>query len=122
MSSTETLATAEGRFTAHVAGPLGAPLVLLLHGFPQSRHAWRHQVPALADAGYRAIAPDQRGYSPGVRPDPPPAWTHTPSTGWRPTPSTSPRRRDTAAPPVFISSGTTGAGRSPGWSPIDIPS
>jgi pimeloyl-ACP methyl ester carboxylesterase len=44
--------------------------VLLLHGFPQSRHSWREQVPALAAAGYRAVAPDQRGYSPGVRPDP----------------------------------------------------
>ena len=48
----------------------GAPLVLLLHGFPQSRHSWREQVPALGQAGYCAVAPDQRGYSPGVRPDP----------------------------------------------------
>jgi pimeloyl-ACP methyl ester carboxylesterase len=44
--------------------------VILLHGFPQTRHSWRHQVPALGAAGYRAIAPDQRGYSAGVRPDP----------------------------------------------------
>ena len=66
----DTVATPEGAFTADVAGPLGAPLVLLLHGFPQSRHSWRHQVPALGAAGYRAVAPDQRGYSPGVRPDP----------------------------------------------------
>ena len=64
------IATAEGRFTADVAGPAGAPLVLLLHGFPQSRHSWREQVPALAAARYRVVAPDQRGYSPGVRPDP----------------------------------------------------
>ncbi len=64
------IVTSEGRFTANVAGPAGAPLVLLLHGFPQSRHSWREQVPALAAAGYRAVAPDQRGYSPGVRPDP----------------------------------------------------
>ncbi|HZR83676.1 MAG TPA: alpha/beta hydrolase [Candidatus Binatia bacterium] len=68
--ATETITTAEGRFTADVAGPPAGPLVLLLHGFPQSRHAWRDQLPALARAGYRAIAPDQRGYSPGVRPDP----------------------------------------------------
>lgn len=66
----ETITTSEGAFTAEVAGDAGAPLVLLLHGFPQSRHSWRHQVPALARAGYRAVAPDQRGYSPGVRPDP----------------------------------------------------
>jgi len=34
----------------------------LLHGFPESAHTWRHQIPALAEAGYRVIAPDQRGY------------------------------------------------------------
>ena len=39
-----------------------APLVVLLHGFPELAFSWRHQLPALADAGYRAIAPDQRGY------------------------------------------------------------
>jgi pimeloyl-ACP methyl ester carboxylesterase len=64
------LATPEGTFTATAAGPAGGPLVLLLHGYPQTRHTWRHQVPALGAAGYRAVAPDQRGYSPGVRPDP----------------------------------------------------
>ena len=62
--------TGEGRFTADVAGPPDGDLVVLLHGFPQSRHTWRHQVPALGAAGYLAVAPDGRGYSPGVRPDP----------------------------------------------------
>jgi pimeloyl-ACP methyl ester carboxylesterase len=57
-------------FTADVSGPAGGPLVLLLHGFPESRHSWRAALPALAAAGYRAVAPDQRGYSPGARPDP----------------------------------------------------
>lgn len=57
-------------FTADVAGPIDGPLVLLLHGFPESRHSWRAALPALAAAGYRAVAPDQRGYSPGARPDP----------------------------------------------------
>ena len=57
-------------FTTDVAGPTDGPLVLLLHGFPESRHSWRAALPALADAGYRAVAPDQRGYSPGARPDP----------------------------------------------------
>ena len=57
-------------FTADVLGPAGGPLVLLLHGFPESRHSWRAALPALAAAGYRAVAPDQRGYSPGARPDP----------------------------------------------------
>ena len=37
-------------------------LVILLHGFPESSYSWRHQLPALADAGYRAVAPDLRGY------------------------------------------------------------
>jgi pimeloyl-ACP methyl ester carboxylesterase len=57
-------------FTADVAGSAVGPLVLLLHGFPESRHSWRAALPALAAAGYRAVAPDQRGYSPGARPDP----------------------------------------------------
>jgi pimeloyl-ACP methyl ester carboxylesterase len=38
------------------------PLVLLCHGFPETSHAWRHQLAALADAGFHAIAPDLRGY------------------------------------------------------------
>src|SRR5215470_972732 len=70
MDASDTIATAEGRFTAEIAGAPGAPLVLMLHGFPQTRHTWRRQVPALARAGYRVVAPDQRGYSPGARPDP----------------------------------------------------
>ena len=65
-----TIATSAGAFTADVRGPDDGPLVLLLHGFPQSRHSWRAQLPALADAGFRAVAFDQRGYSSGVRPDP----------------------------------------------------
>jgi pimeloyl-ACP methyl ester carboxylesterase len=39
------------------------PLVVLLHGFPEFWYAWRHQIPALAAAGYRAVAPDLRGYN-----------------------------------------------------------
>ena len=38
------------------------PAIILLHGFPELAYSWRHQLPALAEAGYRAIAPDQRGY------------------------------------------------------------
>ena len=56
-------------FDALVAGEAGAPLVLLLHGFPQSAHCWHAQLNALADRGFRAIAPNQRGYSPLARPD-----------------------------------------------------
>ncbi len=57
-------------FTTDAAGPTGGVLVLLLHGFPESRHSWRAALPELAKAGYRAVAPDQRGYSPDARPDP----------------------------------------------------
>src|SRR4029453_5038544 len=66
----ETIAPPAGRFTAATAGPSDAPLVILLHGYPQTRHTWRHQVPALGAAGYRAGAPDQRGYSAGGGPHP----------------------------------------------------
>jgi pimeloyl-ACP methyl ester carboxylesterase len=47
------------------AGPITdetAPLVLLVHGWPESWYSWRHQIPAIANAGYRVIAPDMRGY------------------------------------------------------------
>ncbi len=50
------------RFHALASGPEDGPLVLLLHGFPELAQSWRHQLPALADAGYRAVAPDLRGY------------------------------------------------------------
>jgi pimeloyl-ACP methyl ester carboxylesterase len=56
-------------FDALTAGKPDAPLVLLLHGFAESMHCWRAQAAALAASGYRAIAPSQRGYSPGARPD-----------------------------------------------------
>jgi pimeloyl-ACP methyl ester carboxylesterase len=55
-------------FDARVAGPDDGELVLLLHGFPQTSWSWRHQLDALGAAGYRAMAPDQRGYSAGARP------------------------------------------------------
>ncbi|HEY0106960.1 MAG TPA: alpha/beta fold hydrolase [Rhizomicrobium sp.] len=45
------------------AGPDNGPLVILLHGFPEFWFGWRHQVGALAQAGYRVVAPDQRGYN-----------------------------------------------------------
>lgn len=63
--------TSAGAFDATVAGPSDGRPVLLLHGFPQTRTAWRHQITTLAAHGYRVVAPDQRGYSPGVRPERP---------------------------------------------------
>ncbi|WP_245745681.1 alpha/beta fold hydrolase [Nocardia altamirensis] len=60
--------TAAGVFDAVAAGPVDGREVLLLHGFPELGIEWEHQLLALAAAGYRAVAPDQRGYSAGVRP------------------------------------------------------
>jgi pimeloyl-ACP methyl ester carboxylesterase len=51
------------------AGPKDGLPVVLCHGFPELAYSWRHQVPALAAAGYRAIAPDQRGYGRTSRPE-----------------------------------------------------
>ncbi|GAA3661463.1 alpha/beta hydrolase [Nonomuraea antimicrobica] len=53
----------------HVAEAGTGPLVLLLHGWPESWYSWRHQLPALAAAGYHAVAPDQRGYGDTDVPD-----------------------------------------------------
>ena len=65
---TQDLSVGPFEFEVDIAGPEGAPLVLFLHGFPQSKYAWRHELPDLAKAGFRAAAPNQRGYSPGARP------------------------------------------------------
>lgn len=53
----------------HVAEQGEGPLVVLLHGFPESWYSWRHQLPALAAAGYHAVAPDLRGYGQTDRPE-----------------------------------------------------
>ena len=50
-------------------GPKDGIPVVLCHGFPELAYSWRHQLPALAAAGYRAIAPDQRGYGRTSRPE-----------------------------------------------------
>jgi pimeloyl-ACP methyl ester carboxylesterase len=55
-------------FTGRAAGPRDGRRVLLLHGFPQTSWSWRPVLLALGDAGYRAVAPDQRGYAAGARP------------------------------------------------------
>ncbi|MFE9627881.1 alpha/beta fold hydrolase [Streptomyces sp. NPDC006527] len=65
------ISTGTGAFDAMAAGPARGRPVLLLHGFPQTGLVWRRQIAALAAHGYRAVAPDQRGYSPGVRPQRP---------------------------------------------------
>ncbi|ADJ45183.1 epoxide hydrolase [Amycolatopsis mediterranei S699] len=51
-----------GGLRMHLAEQGTGPLVLLLHGWPETSHSWRHQLGPLADAGYHVVAPDQRGY------------------------------------------------------------
>ena len=78
MPQTPTAAAAAERTHRLVPSPAGrvhlveqgsGPLVLLVHGFPESWYSWRHQLPALAAAGYRAVAVDVRGYGRSSRPD-----------------------------------------------------
>lgn len=57
--------------TMHIAEAGEGPAVVMLHGFPESWYSYRHQIAALAEAGYHAIAPDQRGYGGTDRPDDP---------------------------------------------------
>src|SRR5215468_10472428 len=51
------------------AGPPDAPLVLLLHGFPEFWYSWRNQIAPLAERGFHVVAPDMRGYSLSDKPD-----------------------------------------------------
>ncbi|QOV33506.1 alpha/beta hydrolase [Streptomyces ferrugineus] len=53
----------------HLAEQGAGPLVLLVHGFPECWYSWRHQLPALAAAGYRAVAVDVRGYGRSAKPE-----------------------------------------------------
>jgi pimeloyl-ACP methyl ester carboxylesterase len=59
-----------GKIKLHylAAGPMDGEPVLLLHGFPQFSYMWRHQLKILSEAGYRAVAPDLRGYNLSSRP------------------------------------------------------
>jgi pimeloyl-ACP methyl ester carboxylesterase len=52
----------------HIAEQGQGPLVILCHGFPEGWYSWRHQLPALAEAGFHAVAPDMRGYGQSDRP------------------------------------------------------
>ena len=100
-------------FRARIAGfdnPSGEG-VILLHGFPETSIMWTPLIERLAKAGYRVVAFDQRGYSPGARPfrvrPIAPAGSH--QTSWRlPAPSAS---------NASTSSATISAARSPGSSP-----
>jgi pimeloyl-ACP methyl ester carboxylesterase len=70
LSSTQRLVDTNGvRLRVTEAGDRGAPVVLLAHGFPNLGYSWRRVLPALADAGYHVLAPDQRGYGGSSRPE-----------------------------------------------------
>ncbi|MFF8774310.1 alpha/beta fold hydrolase [Kitasatospora sp. NPDC015120] len=62
-----TVRTPAGRL--HLVEQGTGPLVLLVHGFPESWYSWRRQLPALAAAGYRAVAIDVRGYGRSSKPE-----------------------------------------------------
>jgi len=68
MTAPLTLAANGFEFSGFTMGPPDGRTVLLLHGFPQTSGSWRGVASRLADAGLRAVAIDQRGYSPGARP------------------------------------------------------
>lgn len=55
-------------FDVDDAGPSDGEVLVLLHGYPENRTSWHAVTPTLVDAGFRVLAPDQRGYSPGARP------------------------------------------------------
>lgn len=64
MSSTRRRIATNGiELDAIDAGTAGDPVVMLVHGFPESSHSWRHQIEPLVAAGYRVLVPDQRGYA-----------------------------------------------------------
>jgi len=120
MADSTSLTTRSGlAFTVDVAGPAEGPLVLLLHGFPESRHSWRAALPALAAAGYRAVAPDQRGYSPGARPDPATLANYAFDKLVADAIESQGLPAMTASASIW--SATTGAARSPGESRASIP-
>ncbi|MCV7280816.1 alpha/beta hydrolase [Mycolicibacterium flavescens] len=70
MTATERFVETNGvRLRVLEAGRRGAPLVVLAHGFPELAFSWRHQIPALAEAGFHVLAPDQRGYGRSSAPE-----------------------------------------------------
>ena len=70
LTSTQRLIETNGvQLRVTEAGERGAPLVVLAHGFPELAYSWRHQIPALAEAGFHVLAPDQRGYGGSSKPE-----------------------------------------------------
>lgn len=70
LTSTERLVETNGVHLRVIeAGDRGAPVVVLAHGFPELAFSWRHQIAALAEAGFHVLAPDQRGYGGSSKPE-----------------------------------------------------
>jgi len=69
MEASERLIDTNG-IKMHIAEQGQGPLVIMCHGFPELGYSWRHQLPALAEAGFHAVAPDQRGYGQTDCPEP----------------------------------------------------
>ena len=90
------------------AGPPEGPPIILLHGFPEFWWGWRHQITPLANAGFRVIVPDQRGYAAS---DAPPELG---PTSWTSSLLTSSRLQTRAMPRALISLVTIGAASSLG--------
>jgi pimeloyl-ACP methyl ester carboxylesterase len=75
MTAPLTQFTSDGlTFDVRDEGPRDGPVVVALHGFPQTSASWARVTPPLVAAGYRVLAPDQRGYSPGARPQDVPSY------------------------------------------------
>ena len=68
MGPVDTFSNGELTFDVTDAGPADGPVVVLLHGFPQFKDSWDGVIEQLTAQGYRCLAPNQRGYSPGARP------------------------------------------------------
>ena len=71
MGQVDTFTNGNLRFDVTDTAPSGGGTgesVIVLHGYPEDRHSWDGVTPALTEAGFRVLAPDQRGYSPGARP------------------------------------------------------
>ena len=68
VADTRAITVGAHTFDVHVAGPDDGTPVVLLHGFPETSRCWYRVLPTLTAAGFRCIAPNQRGYSPGARP------------------------------------------------------
>ena len=87
------------------------PLALCLHGFPDAAHTWEHLLPALAGAGFRAVAPFMRGYAPtAVLAD----GADSPSTP-QAAQDTTRQAAGPAPPPTLYLHGPTTAASQPGW-------